>query len=206
MCPIVTLPGGDVRDEIRQPLYDTIIYVAAETLAGTSTFFTSVVNPVTGSPKSLMMTNLTQAGQLPTATSFRIQGLCIDAQNQNAANVNILSVIMEKSSLSLSVGVKNYWQGPLRFACGRQWESGFTGTAAALAVGRTYQEYGWQAIQPVVLQGKHVVDLNPLQNFSLTLDTEADDLTAAEAALVIAAATQILVVGSLKGLLRRPVQ
>jgi len=204
MCPIVTLPGGDVRDEIRQPLYDTLIYVAAETLAGVSTFFTSVTNPVTGNPKSLMMTNLTQAGQLPTATSFRIQGLCMDAQNQSYLNVDILSVLLEKSSLELSVGVKQYWQGPLRFACGRQWETGFAGTDTA--DGRLYQEYGWQAIQPVVLQGKHVVDINPLQNFSLTLDTEADDLTAAEAALTIAAATQILLVGSLKGLLRRPVQ
>lgn len=205
MCPIVTLPGGDVRDEIRQPLYDTTVYNAGDTLAGVRRFFSSVTSPA-GVPKTLMNTNLTQAGQLPTATSFRIQGLCLDAQNQAAGNVNLLSVILEKSSLSLSLGVKNYWQGPARFACGRQWEAGFTGTAASLAVGRTYQQFGWQAVQPVVLQGKHVIDLNPLQNFQAVLETAAVDLTTAEAAFAVATGTQILVVASLKGLLRRPVQ
>lgn len=203
MCPIVTLPGGDVRDEIRQPLYDTVVYEAAELLAGTSTFFTSVTNP-DGSPKSLMLTNLTQSGQLPTATSFRIQGLCLDGANEDFGNVSVPTILMLKSSLSLSLGVKNYWQGPARFACGRELDMGFAGTG--LAAGRLFQQYGWPAIQPVILQGKHVVDLNPLQNFSATFQTLAADLTATEAAVAIAAGTQFLLVCSLKGLLRRPVQ
>jgi hypothetical protein len=68
------------------------------------------------------------------------------------------------------------------------------------------QQFGWPAVQPIVFQGKHVVDINPLQNFQLSWLIDVQDLTAAEAALTIAAATELPVVASLKGLLRRPVQ
>jgi hypothetical protein len=58
----------------------------------------------------------------------------------------------------------------------------------------------------VVFQGKHVIDINPLQNFQVVWEILAADLTAAEALLAPAAATSALWVMSLKGLLRRPVQ
>jgi hypothetical protein len=202
--PIVTLPGGELRDEIRQPLYDTITQAAAETLAGTRRFFSSVTSAA-GVPKSLMQTNMKQAGQLETAVSFRCQGLCFDAQNSLAGtNASLLPVVLTKSSLSLNVGVKNYWQGPGRFACGRMQETGIAGTD--FAAGRVFQQFGWAAIQPVVFQGKHVIDINPLQNFQVVWEILAADLTAAEALLAPAAATSALWVMSLKGLLRRPVQ
>jgi len=198
--PIVTLPGGELRDEIRQPLYDTVTQAAAETLAGTRRFFSSIVN-TGGTPKSNLKTNLTQPGSLETAVSFRVQGMCFDASNDDAANLTILPVALAKSSLVLKVGVKDYWTGPARFAGGRM-----TVTADNSAAAFIYQQYGWPAVQPVVFQGKHVIDINPLQNFLVTWQILAADLTAGEAALAPAAGTELNYVMSLKGLLRRPVQ
>lgn len=197
--PIVTLPGGELRDEIRQPLYDTIVLAAASGAAGIRRFFQSNVTAA-GAPKSLAQTNMEQPGSLPTATSFRIQGLAIDADNVADGNVNFLPLFLRKSSVSLQVGVKNYWQSPLRYACGRM-QVDLSQAAAAI-----YQQYGWAAVQPVVFQGKHVVDVNPLQNFQIVWETATADLTAAEAALTVAANTDLVFVASLKGLLRRPVQ
>jgi len=139
-----------------------------------------------------------QPGSLPTATSFRVQGLSVDADNDAIANNLFLPAFLRASSVSLLVGVKNYWQSPMRFACGR--------LQAMLSSGADYQQYGWAAVQSVVFQGKHVIDINPLQNFQITWTTAAQDLTAAEAALTVAADTQLKFVASLKGLLRRPVQ
>lgn len=198
--PIVTLPGGELRDEIRQPLYDTVTLAAADSIVGIRSFFTQT-SDASGVRKSLAQTNMEQPGSLPTATSFRVQGLSIDSQNwnQDGNMVYILPTLVQASSISLQVGVKNYWQSPLRFACGRMQNT--IGEVAQL-----HQQLGWAAVQPVVFQGKHVVDINPLQNFQIQMATSATDLTAAQAAYVIAANQSLVFVASLKGLLRRPVQ
>lgn len=201
--PIVTLPGGELRDEIRQTLYDTIDLAAGDTLAGTRRFFASITD-VGNQPKSLLKTNMRQPGSLETAVSFRTQGISVDAQNSLAANAALLPVIIQKSSLNFRVGVKDYWQGPMRFAAGRMLESGIAGTD--LATGRVFQQFGWPAVQAIVFQGKHVVDINPLQNFELTWVINTQDLTSTEAALAVAADTELPIVASFKGLLRRPVQ
>lgn len=195
--PIVTLPGGELRDEIRQPIYDTVVLEAGDGIAGIRRFFASN-QTLAGAPKSLAQTNLEQPGSLPTATSFRIQGLTVDSDNDTITNNAFLPVFLRKSSVSLQVGVKNYWQSPLRFACGR--------IQSDVDAASSYQQYGWASVQPVVLQGRHVVDINPLQNFLLTWSVAQTDLTAAEAALTVAAGTDLVFVASLKGLLRRPVQ
>lgn len=227
--PIVTLPGGEVRDEIRQPLYDTVELTAGETLAGVYNFFTSLVYetgmPSAGSPKSIAKTNMTTPGQLQTAVSFRTQGLCLDASFSNSASdgtnpggvitaSKVLPIIMERGGVILNVGVKNYWQGPARFACGRMdvWGQNLGANFAAVTQANGSdatiftQKYGWASIQPVVFQGRHVIDINPLQNFLLQLTVAEADLTAFEDALAIPAGINISLVGSLKGLLRRPVQ
>lgn len=196
--PIITLPGGELRDEIRQPAYDTIVLAAGDLLAGVRRFFQTNTG-AGGVPKSLAATNMEQPGSFPTATSFLLQGLCIDADCNAAANLGILPVFLRKSSVSLQIGVKNYWQSPMRFACGRMQAEYDSGVA-------DYQQYGWAAIQPVVFQGKHVVEINPLQNFQIAWQTLASDLTAAEDALAVAADTDLVFVASMKGLLRRPVQ
>lgn len=201
--PIITLPGGELRDEIRNSLYDTVVLAAGAGLAGVQRFF-STVTTIANVPKSLMATNMKQSGQLETAVSFRVQGLAFDSQNSAASNQKLLPVILQKSSLSLNVGVKNYWQGPGRFIGGRMLESGIAGTD--LPLGRIFQQFGWPAVQPVIFQGKHVIDINPLQNFNMVMEISSQDLTAAEAALTVAVGTDQLIVCSLKGLLRRPVQ
>ena len=197
--PIVTLPGGELRDEIRQPLYDTITLAAADSILGVRRFFQSNTQAA-GVPKSIAATNMEQPGSLPTATSFRVQGLCIDADNndQNGNNIFLLPIFLRSSSVSLQVGVKNYWQSPLRFACGRM-------RLDIGSVAQLYQQYGEPAVQPVVFQGKHVIDINPLQNFQIVWSTQAQDMTAAQAAFVVST-TDLKFVASLKGLLRRPVQ
>jgi len=192
--PIVRLPEGSLRDEIRQPIYDTIAIVAAESPVGVRSFFSDVQG------KSRAQSNLRQNNLLETAVSFRIQGLCLDAQNYYAANAGCLPVIMENSALKLTVGEKIYWQGPFTFVGGRL--DVFASQAAAPLV---YQKFGVAAVQPIILQGKHVVDLNPLQSFSG--EWTCDTLTAAELALATPAAdTALKFVYSLKGLMRRPVQ
>lgn len=197
--PIVRLPNMELRDEIRQPLYDTNdLEGAAAGLAGVRTFFQSI----TGKTKT--ETNLTQAGQLGAATSFRIQGMALDAHNVLIANQQLLPVFLENSSLSLKVGEKNYWESPARFVAGRFYEDIAAGTG--IAAGALLQQFGWAAVSPVVFGARHVVDVNPLQPFVATLTT--DELTAGEqtAVATIAADRKIRLVYSLKGLLRRPVQ
>ena len=207
--PIVTLPGGELRDEIRQPAYDTITLAAGDAIAGVRRFFQSNLTAA-NQPKSLAQTNMEQPGSFPTATSFRVQGLTIDADNASltaatATNLNFLPIFLRKSAISLLVGVKNYWQSPMRFACGRM-QSDFATAVGGVPLFAGYQQYGWAAVQPIVFQGKHVIDINPLQNFQISWQTLADDLTAAEVALTVAAGTDLVFVASLKGLLRRPVQ
>lgn len=200
--PIVTLPNGELRDEVRQPLYDTVVLAAGASVVGIRRFFQT--NMSTGNvPKSLAQTNMEQPGSLPTATSFRVQGLCVDADNDSIVSNNelLLAMFARSSSISLQVGTKNYWQSPLRFACGRM-QAAYATTAGEYVS----QQYGWAAVQPVVFQGRHVIDINPLQNFIINWETNANDLTAAEQAYTIGAATQLVFTASLKGLLRRPVQ
>lgn len=194
--PIVRLPQGELRDEIRQPLYDTLQFDGGVSPVGTRRFFASVAG------KDLSETNLTQDSILDTAKSFRVQGLALDAQNFRLDNALVIPLILEHSSIELVIGEKQYWQGPGRLACGRMWQNAAT-TVADTSV--LLQQYGWGAIQPVVLQGRHVIDINPLQKFFASF--AITNLTAAEIVEATPAdETQVPFVFSLKGLLRRPVQ
>lgn len=200
--PIVRLPGGSLRDEIRMPLYDTITQAAAESPVGTRRFFSDVQG------KSLARTNLRQNNLLETAVSYRVQGLGLDAQNFYEANQDVLPIVMENSSLTLKIGEKNYWQGPMLFACGRI-EAAFSAatTVAATTINNVYQKFGFAAVQAVILQGKHVIDINPLQSFYCEWVVDAADLSAGEiTAATPAASTNVKYMFSLKGLQRRPVQ
>lgn len=192
--PIVRLPGGALRDEIREPIYDTIDLPAGVVDQSVSRSFYSDVQG-----KDSTLTNLRQNNLLETAVSFRIQGLALDAQNFYAANAKVMPLVNEHSSLQLKVGEKVYWTGPMRFASGRQW----TDLAGGAQV---FQQHGMSAVAAVILTGKHVVDVNPLQSFNV--DWKISGITAAEAAAAgtIAADTKIRYVCSLKGLKRRPVQ
>lgn len=197
--PIVRLPNGELRDEIRQPLYDTIDIDDTVVLPTTFNFFSTVQG------KTKVRSNLRQNSQLETAVSFRIQGLALDAQNFRLGNQFVIPQILERSSLELTVGEKIYWTGTGRLASGRMYEDAALDSQAAPAA-VLLQQYGWAAVQPVILMGRHVIDVNPLQNFSCLFTI--GDMTATELAAATPTIQDVNVsfVFSLKGLLRRPVQ
>lgn len=191
--PIVRLPGGALRDEIREPLYDTIDLAAGAVSEGTRTFFQDVQN------KDITQTNLRQSKQLETAVSFRIMGMAVDVQNFYAANEQVLPLVLEHSATKLTVGEKIYHESPMRFAAGRIW-SDVAGKNDAV-----FSQHGGCSVASIILTGKHVVDINPLQRFQV--DWIISGFNGAEQAIAtLAADTKLRYVCSLKGLKRRPVQ
>jgi hypothetical protein len=193
--PIVRLPQGELRDEIRQPLYDSVDLTDAAALPGTRQFFANVQG------KSLAQTNLEQNGALQNFVSFRIQGMALDAHNIIAATQGLLPIFLDKTSLTLVIGEKQYWRSNARYTAGRMMQDADASAAATLL-----QQFGWAAVAPVVMGPKHTIDINPLQAFRVDMVTDA--LTAAEvtACGTIPAGRSIRLAYSLKGLLRRPVQ
>jgi hypothetical protein len=191
--PIVRLPQGHLRDEIRLPLYDTITIAEAESPVGRRQFYSAVQ----GKPRS--QSNLRQNNLLETAVSFRVLGMSMDSRNDFEANRRALPIIMENSSVRVHIGEKDYWEGPMVFLAGRVYTELRGGTDSL------YQHFGANAVQGVILQGKHVIDINPLQSFFA--EWTVDTLSAAdEAAATPTAGSQLRFLFSFKGLLRRPVQ
>lgn len=208
--PIVKLPGGYLRDEIRLPLFDTLILESGQSPVGTRQFFSSVQ----GKPRS--MTNLRQNNMLETAVSYRILGMAIDCQNLYDDNYAALGLIMENSSLRLHIGEKDYWEGPMLFAAGRIKQNSALAAATTVAAttiqnARTYQHFGDEAVQGIMFPGDHFVDVNPLQGFFVEWVCGAGSAPYAMTAEEISAATpamntRLRFMLSFKGLLRRPVQ
>lgn len=195
--PVLRLPQGELRDEIRQPIYDTITITAPESVVGERRFFSSVQG------KPLSQTNLRQNNLLEVAVSFRIQGLAFDAQNSVAANRGVLPVLLENSSIALQVGEKQYWQGPLLYLGGRL--SAFHALAGSTDAERVYQRFGELAVAPVQYSGRHTIDINPLQSFYAKWVVDSLDATDLAAA-TLAPSSKMRFQFSLKGTLRRPVQ
>lgn len=191
--PIVRLPGGALRDEIREPLYDTLDLTAGAIAQTTRTFFASVKD-------SLVLSNLRQAKQLETAVSFRCQGLAFDVHNFYTAMEQTVPLVLESSALRFTVGEKIYWEGPARFAAGRIY-SDVAGKTDAV-----FSQHGDKAIASVILSGKHVVDINPLQRFQVDWLMDAFANAAEIAIATVPANEKLRYVCSLKGLKRRPVQ
>jgi hypothetical protein len=198
--PIVKLPDGALRDEVRQPLYDTLVIQAAESPVGVRRFYSSVQG------KTKAQSNMRQNNMLETAVSFRVLGIALDVQSYYTLNKQALPIIMENSSLRLRIGEKDYWEGNMTFLSGRiSAQFSAATTVAATTVNDAYLHFGEKAIQPVQFTGRHVIDIPPLQSFFV--EWICDNLAAPELALSTPAAnTQLRYIFSLKGLLRRPVQ
>ena len=198
--PLVQLPGGQLRDEIRQVVYHGIVQQAAESPIAIRSFFSNVQ----GQPKYL--TNLRQNNLLETAVSYRVQGLSIDVQNWDETKKQMLPLIMDHSSLKFRVGEKVYWEGPFLYLSGRmEQNSAASTTVAATTIHDLYQHFGQAAVAPIVLSGKHVIDILPLQSFEgewTCAGMTAGEITAATPT----AARKLIWLFALKGLLRRPVQ
>lgn len=208
--PIVRLPGGDLRDEIRQPLYSAVsVAGSAYTAALAGNYQIANVlggqGPVPGSPtvqtncapnlldqyqffsqssgEAQWQTNLTQNGSLQTAVSFRVQGMAMDASYINnevlSVNQSFLQNLQAYSSVRVHIGEKDYWTGPSQYLMGRivqdgavAYIEGATPPAAATLAGFVAQHAGQPAVQGVVLSGRHVVDINPLQAFYALLSVD----------------------------------
>jgi len=206
MSPLLKLPGGSLRDEIRLPLFDTIDILPTSTPLGIRSFFSTIQTPA-GANKGKSMTNLQMPGTLPTATSFRLQGLALDAQNIYWDNRHILPLMMEHSAVEVEIGEKLYWKANATFLTGRIWQNAAVAIPAAAEAAEKFilQRYGEAAVAPVVLLGKHSVDINPVQHFKADMTTE--NMSAAEQALAVPAAdTKTRLIFSFKGLQRRGVQ
>lgn len=198
---------GDVRDEVRLPLYDSVYLSSSDNgvaLNGTRTFFQSTGLPA-GAPgagqKNLSQTNLRLSGTLESAVSFKVLGMAVDAQNMLNAARNLLPILMDFSSIELRIGEKQYWYGPMNYVVGRIQQASTTADSA-------YSRFGDVAVAPVVFDAKHAVEINPQQNFRIdwTISNLTAAILAAYGANTIPADGFIKFVGSMKGLLRRPVQ
>lgn len=201
--PLVRLPGGELRDEVRYPLIDGRTLDDGIDPSGAYSYFSAVQ----GKPDYL--TNLGQNNILPQGVSYRIMGLAFDMQNLNTARSTLLPTILDHTSVRLRVGEKDYLKCPLLFAAGRLEQNAAcsTGTGTATDLAFLHQKFGTSIGLPVLLSGRHVVDIAPLQNFSV--ETITSGITAAE--LAVLTATPVvgkhnLIYCSLKGLMRRPVQ
>lgn len=222
--PIVRLPGGDLRDEIRQTIYDTL--TIAGTTSGLSTNPGTVgtsVNDFNGerffavaNGKQLWQTNLRQNGMLETAVSYRVQGIAMDAQylNTNALDNrnDLFYMFSEYTALTIKIGEKQYWEGPCIYLMGRIDANLAISVIppAALPVAadtrsRQFYRAGQLAVQGLVLSGRHVVDINPLQTFEGIMQASVPSGMVADADFTTNAQALNARL-SFKGLMRRPVQ
>ena len=212
--PIVRLPGGDLRDEIRQPLYSTLTVTGTGVPAGerpVGTLTGTTPNAFDGAQffsqaagLARWQTNLRQASLLETAVSYRVQGMALDGQYIQSDTVianaksGFLPAVQDWSSVRVHIGEKDYWEGPVAYLMGRI--IGNTGQAA-------YQHAGQPAVQGVILSGRHVVDINPLQSFYAQISVSVPATIAALSNVDLFATTDAVNLKfSFKGLQRRPVQ
>lgn len=182
------IANGAIRDQIRQEIYDTITIAAAESPIGDRSFFSNVQG------KAKYLTNLRQNNMLEGQVSYRVQGLSIDAHNYDAAMFAALPLIMEHSALKFRVGEKIYFEGPMRFACGK-----------INTLNPDFVQFGAPKFVGLVFKGNETVDLAPLQTF--VIDWSCAGMSAAEVVLATpVAGGKLSFVSALRGLMRRPVQ
>lgn len=211
--PIVRLPNGDLRDEIRQPLYDTLSVKGTDANATPNAldgqqFFSNIQG------KRLWQTNLRQPNLLETAVSYRVQGLAVDAQYINtevdAVAQSWLPMLQDFGAIIVHIGEKDYWNGPLNYVMGRVEQNASISTQQAVAADQTtgfvFQRTGATAVQGVILSGRHVVDINPLQSFYAALQVNVPAAIAALSSCILPGEDTVNVKFSFKGLQRRPVQ
>ncbi len=198
---IVRLESGELRDQIRQPLYDTITLTsanAAAKLVAKSQFFTDVAG------KLKWQTNLTQNSALSTARSFRIQGLSFHASSCDGAKLELLNGILNYSSLELIIGEKTYYESCARFVAGKiDAELAATGTNAT-AVYAQHSQFGAPSQSGIALKGKEGLSIEPLEQFRVdwSINVPSANITACTPS----ANKDIHFVMCLKGMMRRPVQ
>lgn len=185
--------GVALRDQIKQPLYDSLDVTSASVITEERQFFANTQG------KALTQSNLRGNGSLERNKSFRIQGIQVDALSNDPAKQELLALFSTYSFVQLWLAEKQYWESPLRFVTGKI-RSTMTGSTDA-----SYNQFGDAGCNPVMYQGEQTLDIGPLTNFYMVWKVEgaiAGQITA----MTPSAAYPIRFVASLKGILRRPVQ
>lgn len=199
----VRATNGDVRDEIRQNIFDSFFLEAGVNPTGVIAYYAATTNK----PKA--QSNLQNPNAFPMNNSYRCLGFSLDAQNWQDANYQVLPLIMERSSLLFSVGDKTYWQGNCMYLCGRLDQTSALsqyGQVAPSVTARTYQRYGDVSVQAVGFTGDHALEIAPLQNFQANQTIAFLDNAEATAGTVPGGGQRIGLYFTMKGLLRRNVQ
>jgi hypothetical protein len=182
--PRVTLKNGELRDQVRMDLYDSL-YQAQASLRGTQKFFSNTQG------KTLVDTNMRLNGTLENQVSFLVQGVGLDAIVYDAGNDVVLAEMLDASAVKLVIGEKEYLRAPTRYLTGKL---------------RSYNtdiaQYGTNHDSVYALKGHDSIAIPPVQTFSLDWQIETDVVAVGAAAT----ATAIKYIASLKGLMRRPVQ
>jgi hypothetical protein len=176
--PRVTLPSGEIRDQIRMDLFDTLSQTG--TWLGEQKFFTNTQG------KSSVETNMRLNGTLENQVSFLVQGVGMDAIVYTAAHDLVISEVLDRSAIKLVIGEKEYLRAPTRFIAGK-----------VRSYNALIAQYGTNRDSVYTLMGEDSISIPPVQTFSLNLQV---DTAAAPVA------STIRYVASLKGLMRRPVQ
>lgn len=177
--PRVTLKSGEIRDQIRMDLFDSLRQPTTGSWRGIQKFFSNTQG------KSLVDTNMRLNGTLENQVSFLVQGIGLDAITYATGLDLVLANILDNSAVKLVIGEKEYLRAPTRFVSGH-----IRSYNAVIA------QYGTQRESNYALKGHDSIAIPPVQTFSLDLQVETDSTPTAE----------IKYVASLKGLMRRPVQ
>lgn len=185
-----------IRDQIRQPLYDSITFFnnADQNIPfiGTQQFFTNIQG------KTLDETNMTLSGQLETKTSFLVQGVQFNAQNFYTDNAGILPILIDNSSISLEVTEKQYLEVPLDYVAGKldAWRQPDSYVSLGAAFGNA-----------IVYDPFTVFTLEPNQSFRVDWTVETPSaLQAAVLEAGIAVDSSLRVYAMILGIQRRRVQ
>lgn len=189
--------GVALRDQIKNPLYDTLDITSASSIVEARQFFANTQG------KSLVQSNLRGNGTLERNKSFRIMGIEMSATCSDPAKTELLSLFSNYSYVQLWLAEKQYWESPLRFISGKiQHDVALAGSTDA---SNSFVQFGSAGCNPVMLQGTQALDIGPLTNFYLTW--QVDGASASQIAKMTPSVDQpIRFVAQLKGLLRRPVQ
>ena len=189
--------GVALRDQIKNPLYDTLDITSASSIVEARQFFANTQG------KSLVQSNLRGNGTLERNKSFRIMGIEMSATCSDPAKTELLSLFSNYSYVQLWLAEKQYWESPLRFISGKIQHD--VALAGATDIANSFVQFGSAGCNPVVLQGTQALDIGPLTNFYLTW--QVDGASASQITKMTPSIDQpIRFVAQLKGLLRRPVQ
>lgn len=194
---LTSADGLGIRDQIKQPLYDSLDITSTSSIVEARQFFANTQG------KTLVQSNLRGNGVLERNKSFRIMGIELNASCSDPDKTELLSLYSNYSYVQLWLAEKQYWESPLRFVTGKiQQDVALAGSTDAKS---SFVQFGGATCNPVMFQGVQALDIGPLTNFYLVF--QVDGVSASQIAQMTPSAGQpVRFVAQLKGLLRRPVQ